>query len=212
MRTSIDLTGKRFGRLVVVTKSNLRTPSGGVKWVCECDCGSTFNALGQSIRKGHTLSCGCLHREAVSRMGKANATHGLSNTPEFRSWYSMKTRCYNEKSHAYPDYGGRGIKVCERWLNSFELFLKDMGPRPSVGHSIERNDNNGDYEPGNCRWATRLEQSNNKRSNKKFNIDGELKTITQLAKERGILVSTLARRLSRDSLSIEEALSRPNRK
>jgi len=124
----------------------------------------------------------------------------------------MKVRCHNVESDAYPDYGGRGIQVCDRWLNSFESFLEDMGPKPSPDHSIERIDNNGNYEPGNCRWATREEQANNKRSNKRFLVDGEMKTITQLAKERNILVSTLARRLSRDGLSIEEALARPNRR
>ncbi len=213
MREVIDLTGKRFGRLLVVLRSSLRTSSGGIKWVCECDCGTAVSVSGAALRRENgTRSCGCLHRESVARLGKSNKTHGGSTTPECRAWHAMKVRCHNVESDAYPDYGGRGIQVCDRWLNSFESFLEDMGPKPSPDHSIERIDNNGNYEPGNCRWATREEQANNKRSNKRFLVDGEMKTITQLAKERNILVSTLARRLSRDGLSIEEALARPNRR
>jgi len=140
-----DITGQRFGRLVVTGCNSSKR--GGGTWICLCDCGRNKIVDANSLKSGHTQSCGCLR-------------HGLCFTPTWWSWVGMTARCRNQNRKAY---GGRGISVCDRWLK-FENFLSDMGERP-LGHTIDRINNDGDYEPGNCRWATAKQQSENKRKN-----------------------------------------------
>lgn len=161
-RNFIDLSGKRFGRLVVVEKTDQRS-DGFVVWKCKCDCGNETFVRSSSLRSGSTQSCGCLNKERVS---KAKTIHGQYKSSEYRSWESIKARCYNLKNKQFKDYGGRGITVCDRWKDSFENFFSDMGPKPSSKHSIDRIDVNGNYEPENCKWSTDTEQARNRRKQK----------------------------------------------
>ncbi len=178
-----NLCGKRFGRLVVLEYA------GEKKWKCQCDCGETTIVSGNALNSGSTKSCGCLRIETAKRAKYVK--HGKSNSPTFIRWRSMKSRCYYPKNVGYPNYGGRGIKVCDRWLgeHGFENFLADMGEAPSREYSLDRIDVNGDYTPENCRWATWKEQSNNKRNSRLITHNGRSLTIPQWCDELGFNVN-----------------------
>lgn len=157
-----DITNRRFGLLIAV-EIDSRNKHGKIKWKCRCDCGKIKLVLSNSLLSGGTISCGCWRKNHPNHF-----VHGQShkNITEYTIWNSMKTRCLNSKNKAYKNYGGRGITICKRWINSFINFRQDMGLRPGPEYSLDRIDNDENYCPKNCRWATRKEQANNTRRNK----------------------------------------------
>lgn len=156
--------GQVFGRWQVLSLYGIANGNNRV-WLCACRCGETGVVRGYSMNNGHSNSCGCLKRElAVGAMAAKTTVHGMSRTPVWITWSNMLTRCRSKRSDDYAIYGGRGISVCPEW-DSFETFYRDMGGRPP-GKSLDRIDTDGNYEPGNCRWATSAEQNQNKRNNK----------------------------------------------
>src|SRR6266566_1115227 len=189
---SIDISGEKFGRLtairIVARGGQERRDQ---KWLCRCECdGKEVVIDKRSLLYGNTRSGGCLLDESRSQNGKQNTTHGHSRcgnvSSEYMAWRGMRARCGNENHKHYKDYGGRGITVCERWAESFEAFLADMGLKPSPEHEIDRIQNDGNYEPGNCRWALPIEQANNKRNNRLFTIGDRTKTIDEWVRESSI--------------------------
>ena len=203
MRIIVDLTGRRFERLKVLERLP-KQPGEVVKYLCLCDCGNKKIVSSGNLQNLSTKSCGCYNLEAIK---KANTKHGYFGTPTYVSWASMKTRCTNPKSPDYPRYGGRGIKVCDRWLHSFENFLLDLGERPHLKFTLERKQNNKGYEPGNCYWASPKEQANNRSSNVTFLFNNEILNIAQIAEVAGIRRDMLSR-LLRKGYSLEEAVAR----
>lgn len=177
-RLRYDLTGRVFSRLTVLRRAG-SAKHGTSVWECRCVCGASVKVRSDVLRAGTTRSCGCLQleglrvriRELHSRSAHVHKKHGAAprsgSSSEYQSWLHLKQRCGNHKHRAYKYYGGRGITVCDRWKNSFEAFLADMGPKPSLRHSIDRINNDGNYEPGNCRWATKVEQRQNQRKPKR---------------------------------------------
>ncbi len=205
-RTLIDLRGQKFSRLMVLERRK-NTPDNGASWLCLCDCGKKKIISSAAIRTGNTLSCGCLKRELDKTR---NLIHGMSRSPENAIRSAMIQRCTNPNSKDYPYYGGRGIRVCKRWLRSFENFFADMGKRPSKKFELDRKNNNGDYKKTNCRWITHTEQMNNTRSNRVISFNGYSKNISQWAKHIGINNQTLSERLER--WTVEKALNTPKMK
>lgn len=189
-----DITGQRFGRLVVIgiEGKTIYPTSTSYFWKCQCDCGNLAVVRGMALKRQSTQSCGCIRKELAASLKK---THNLRGHSLYSVWNAMVFRCSNPKDKRFHDYGGRGITVCERWL-SLENFINDMGDRPE-GTSIERIDNNLGYSPENCKWATRTEQQRNKRTNVLISFNGETKCITQWATEIGISATSLRNRLKK---------------
>ncbi len=197
------MIGLRFGRLLVVASAPRMNRVS--RWGCICDCGTACVCYSGNLKSGRTVSCGCYRLEQVKA---ASTTHGLSRTREHRIWTGIKTRCLNAKCRAYPNYGGRGITICDRWRESFSAFLADMGAS-TQGTSIDRIDNDRGYEPGNCRWASASDQAHNSRQAVHLTAWGETKALAEWSRDRrcGCTKSTLGRRV-RLGVSPELAISR----
>jgi hypothetical protein len=204
MKKVIDLTGQKFGRLTVKGRLEKRDKYGRVVWHLLCDCGSEVYYDAGRFKYGNTSSCGCLKKELV---GNDHRTHGLSKTPTYSCWLAMKKRCYNNKSQDYYLYGGRGIRVCDRWM-TFENFYADMGDRP-IGMSLDRIDCNLDYSPENCRWATVTQQARNKRNTKIVEYKGVTKSIRDFCDELSLNANTVMTRLNQQNWTVDRALSTP---
>src|ERR1051325_1987407 len=193
LRRVKDLTNMVFGSLRT-TRPVGQTTKNQIWWECICDCGKIVIVASQSLRRGHTQSCGCLRlrqlRASITTHGHATAARSLTYT----SWQILIQRCQNPKNPAYPNYGGAGITVCERW-QVFENFLADMGERASELYSIDRIDNSGNYEPGNCRWATKKQQQRNRQGNHFITAFGETCTIAEWAERSQLAFSTISNRL-----------------
>lgn len=195
MREKINaeaLIGKRFERLIP-QKIIPKYKNNRDYLECKCDCGNTVYVMAKHLIRGATKSCGCYRNEMRRAKGK-NKTHGLTNSKEYHSWKGIKQRCCNPNDAGYSNYGGRGIKMCDRWLNSFEAFLEDMGSSPSPKHSIDRINVNGDYCPENCRWTTPKEQGDNKRNTNSLTVNGVTKTFHEWANHTGIPYTTIKNR------------------
>jgi hypothetical protein len=185
MDKSINRTGQRYGRLLVTGRADdYISPKGkrNVRWQCRCDCGSILEVRSGGLSSGKTKSCGCLQ---ASKAAARLTTHGMTGSPEHRAWLLMKRRCFGQFATGYANYGGRGITVAAEWLD-FETFLRDMGPKPSPRHSLDRIDCNGNYCPENCRWATRVEQMRNKRTTAWVTYNGQSLPLIAAAELAGI--------------------------
>ena len=204
----VDLTGKRFGRLLVVGRGeDYVSPKGycAVNWICKCDCGNETLVRGCNLKSGASESCGCIRVDNPNR-----TTHGLSHTRIHSIWQGMKDRCYNTNSYSFNLYGSRNITICDEWLNNFESFYKwsmENGYDDSL--SIDRIDNSLGYSPENCRWADSITQANNKRDNHILEFDGRALTMKQWSEETGIKYQKLKDRINRCGWSVARALTTP---
>lgn len=189
---TVDMAGTTINGIFVIARNG--SGNGKALWNCRCACSAVFPAIGTALRQGRLHGC---PKCAKARIVAAATKHGLVGTREYNSYNAMKSRCYNPKDKRYSRYGGRGIEVCERWLESFTNFISDMGMQPSSDHSIERVERDKSYEPGNCVWATRVEQANNRSNNTVLEINGRTQTMVQWSRESGVNRTVILRRMKR---------------
>ena len=198
-----NIQGKIFGRLTVVQFHELR--KNRAYWFCKCDCGNIAIVSGNKLLVGRTLSCGCYGKEVLI---KSVTTHGLSDKiPEYRCWNGIKDRCYNINSESYNYYGGRGITVCDRWINSFENFLEDMGRKPSKLHSIDRIDNDGNYEISNCKWSTKSEQVRNRRKTIMVSYNNKKHPLVSICEQLGFNYNTVCSRVYKKQMNHQQSFN-----
>ncbi len=196
-----DLSGGVYGKLTVIKLGSRKSHRGSLYWLCKCECGTIKEIRGDGLVSKNVISCGC---SKVSGMSLRFFRHGKIKTNAYRSWREMNARCFNEKEEQYKDYGGRGITVCDRWKGAegFCNFYADMGDRQN--HlSLERIDNNGNYEPSNCKWATRKEQQRNRRNNVWLEVFGERKILKDWAIDLNVNTQTIRYHLNKN-ISMEE--------
>ena len=211
MSKAKDLIGQKFGLLTVVEKAEKKGKNPNIRWRCRCDCGNETTVFAYHLTTGHTKSCGCLQKEfAIKHASNLNKSHGLSNTRLHSIWSHIKRRCLDKDFRSYPDYGGRGIAVCDEWKDNFTAFYEwSIQNGYSDDLSIDRIDVNGDYCPANCRWATPKMQSNNRRNTLWITYKGKTQTVVQWAEELNISYQTLYARLFHRNWSIDRALNEP---
>jgi len=206
----VDLTGKTFNQLTVLERVNT-SKNGSVLWKCRCECEKEIIVRSDHLKNNHTQSCGCLQkRDAMKRVVEMNTTHSMTGSKIYAVWCTMKARCTNPNNDRFINYGGRGITLCSRWYD-FENFYEDMGSSYKVGLTIERKDNNGNYEPTNCKWASRKEQARNTTRNRFIEFRGQTKTLAEWSEITGINQDCLFARLSELHWDIERALTTPIR-
>lgn len=199
------MIGKKFGRWTVIKKG--KKNRGGQCWICKCDCGNIKSVYYNNLKSKKSQSCGCLRKE---RSIASSTKHGMRNSRIYRIWGRIKNRCLKENSRDYHIYGGRGIKICKEWEDSFEAFYKwAIENDYSDDLQIDREDNDGDYEPSNCRWTTQKENARNRRTNILFEYNGKTKCMIEWAEEYDIPYYTLYHRLRKRNWSIEKALTTP---
>lgn len=206
------MVGLRFGRLTVLGLVRKASPN-KLYWHCACDCGNTTEVEGGKLRGGRTRSCGCLQREAASERMKARSTHGMTDTSAFRTWRGIKERCCNPGNDSYIHYGGRGIEVCAEWQDNFVSFFDHVSKLPHYGekgYTIDRIDNDGNYEPGNVRWATTVEQRRNQRRCRRITIEGETRTAAEWSELSGVDARLIGSRID-SGWSEHDAVFRPAR-
>lgn len=201
-------SGDKIGNCVYMNEEPTR------KWIryarFECVCGNKFITRISSIVIGSTSSCGCIQKSVASKTFKKG---GHSQKSEYKIWHNMRDRCSNPNSVKYENYGGKGIRVCDRWVNSFENFLNDMGPRPSMDHSVDRfPDKNGDYSPDNCRWGTKIEQANNKNNNLIIKYMGQDKTLAEWIRLLNLDYNLVNKRISQGKWTADRAFTTPKPK
>lgn len=208
-----DLTGQKFGRLTVISRSEPHISKGGfviVQWNCQCECGKICTVKSQSLTTGKTKSCGCLARELTS---KRSRTHNKTHSRLFNIWSNMKGRCYNKNNQKYYRYGARNITICDEWKDNFETFYEwSMNNGYADDLSIDRINNDGNYEPSNCKWATNIEQANNKSINHFIEYNGESHTLAEWARIKGLSYKSLSLRINTHHWDIERALTQPMRR
>lgn len=205
--------GDRYGQLQIVKEIEPITDSKGrhIRTMrCKCDCGDNVSVRLSDMRSGHTSSCGCIHKSSVANIGRRNRIHGMTDSPTWKTWKSMRDRCCDYRHKDYSNYGGRGISICDRWRESFQDFLSDMGERPE-SMSIERIDNDGNYEPSNCCWANNEQQGRNRRTNRVLTLDGRSMCMKDWSLETGISDQTIHHRL-KAGWTVKRALTEPVRK
>lgn len=195
----LNICGERYGRLVAIKRVSSRKQS--TFWLFKCDCGAQKEISLTSVRRGHSKSCGCLNIDSL----QGRAVHGMRKLSSYTVWQSMKERCYNKNYKSYMHYGGRGISVCDRWRNSFVNFFEDMGDRPN-DKSLDRIDNDGNYEPSNCRWTSKKVQRQNQRGIKLYPFENELLTIAEIARRSGVTYENLFYRISQRKCDPEYAV------
>lgn len=202
-----DFVPETYGRLTSICSKYKPAESKYVLQDWKCECGKVVTRYHSAVRYGTTSSCGCIKSEQLAARNKASARHGYFGTATYRSWSSMIVRCEDVTHEAYYRYGGRGIKICKEWREDFCKFLKDMGERPA-DRTLDRIDTNGDYCPENCRWATKLEQARNTRSNRRLTLDGVTKLLVEWAEEYEIPGTVISARL-KAGWSVRDALTVP---
>lgn len=187
MGTKIDMIAKTFGKLLVLEEMEERDKNNHILYKCKCTCGNEKIIHGCHVRLGNSLSCGC-----------SLVKHNMASTVEYKAWCAIRQRCYNKNYQKYKNYGGRGIKVCDRWINSFENFFEDMGYKPSKSHSIERINNDGDYEPSNCIWADMKTQNRNRRCSIKVLHENKILDIFLFSEKLNISIGGARSRIKRN--------------